>query len=612
MKKTLLIVMLALVPAVVYGQIYLDEHFTGNFPPAGWTVDLHPQNWIASASNRAGGSPPESEFKWEPQFSSGYSRLISPHLNLTGTTTLKIQFTQYVDWFASSFTIGVATRHSNGSWHVVYSVSPGADIGPAVVSTTISNGDVGASDFQICWYFNGDTFNINFWKFDDILLYQPRAHDMRTSDIIVNSQYSQGATLTPGATVVNFGLNADTCMAKCEIFEGQNLFYADTLFDIALPAGQSSMVNFDSLIIPTANVVYQVRATTIMPGDMDLSNDSLSEFFNTYTTPRNMVMTELGTGTWCTYCPGATMGAEDMIGAGFNTAIVEYHMHSTTAPDPFENSFSVARVGYYGFSFSDFPTAVFDGILQHVGGNHSVSLFPIYQPLYQTRADLKSAFSLGITGSHIGDSLHVQVQVSKNAPIIYQNMVLHLALTESNISYSWQDQDHCSFVERIMAPDEIGAPLDFTSGDLQIFNFDFAVDTSWDMANCELAAWVQNRPDKECLQGAKVSVTGLQGVDDDAVALPTETKLLGNYPNPFNPSTTIEFALSKPSDVKLDVFNLLGQKVTTLINSRMEAGNHSVIWNGRDANGNSVASGAYFYKLNTNDYASTRKMVLAK
>ena len=607
MKKTLLIVMLALVPAVVYGQVYLDEHFNGDFPPAGWTVDLHPENWMASVSNHAGGSSPEAEFNWEPQFTSGYSRLISPHINLTGVTALKIQFRHFVDWYASPFTIGVATRHGNGAWNVVYSTNPTGNVGPAVVSRTISNGDVGASDFQICWYFSGNTLNIDYWFFDDILLYQPQAHDMRLNDIVINSQYTQGATLTPRAAVVNFGLNTDTCAAKCEILEGQNLLYTDTLFDLALTAGQSQTVNFENFVIPTANVVYQVRATTIMPGDMDPSNDSLSEFFNTYTTPRNMVMTEIGTGTWCTYCPGAAMGAEDMIEAGFNTAIVEYHAYQG---DPFENTFSLARVVYYGIS--GFPTAVFDGVLQSVGGNHNTSMFSTYQPLYQTRAGLKSAFSVGITGSHVGDSLHVQVQVTKNAPIIYQDMVLHLALTESNISFSWQDQDHLSFVERIMAPDEIGAQLDFASGDLQIFNFDFEVDQSWVMANCELAAWVQNLPDREVLQGAKVSITGLQGVDDDVVTLPTETKLVGNYPNPFNPSTTIEFALSKPSDVKLDVFNLLGQKITTLVNSRMEAGNHSVIWNGRDASGNSVASGAYFYKLNTNDYASTRKMVLAK
>ena len=102
------------------------------------------------------------------------------------------------------------------------------------------------------------------------------------------------------------------------------------------------------------------------------------------------------------------------------------------------------------------------------------------------------------------------------------------------------------------------------------------------------------------------------GIDDNIVALPTETKLGNNYPNPFNPTTSINFALATPGTVTLEVFNIMGQKVRTLVDEQMPAGKHTITWDSKDESGASVASGAYFYKLTTDDYSSTKKMLLLK
>lgn len=87
---------------------------------------------------------------------------------------------------------------------------------------------------------------------------------------------------------------------------------------------------------------------------------------------------------------------------------------------------------------------------------------------------------------------------------------------------------------------------------------------------------------------------------------------LGNYPNPFNPETTISYSIKDNGNVSLDVFNLLGQKVTTLVNENQKAGEHSVVWNGTDSSGKNVSSGVYFYRLNTQGMTKTEKMVLMK
>ena len=85
-----------------------------------------------------------------------------------------------------------------------------------------------------------------------------------------------------------------------------------------------------------------------------------------------------------------------------------------------------------------------------------------------------------------------------------------------------------------------------------------------------------------------------------------------NYPNPFNPSTTIAYSIPTASNTSLRVYNIKGQVVKTLVNGVVEAGNHSITWNGRDDNGTSVASGVYFYRLSSEGQTITKKMVLSK
>ena len=89
---------------------------------------------------------------------------------------------------------------------------------------------------------------------------------------------------------------------------------------------------------------------------------------------------------------------------------------------------------------------------------------------------------------------------------------------------------------------------------------------------------------------------------------------LRNFPNPFNPSTTISFSLTAKDakNAKLEIYNLKGQKVKTLVNEELAAGKHSVVWNGTDDSDKSVSSGIYFYKMRAGSYTSTKKMILMK
>ena len=94
--------------------------------------------------------------------------------------------------------------------------------------------------------------------------------------------------------------------------------------------------------------------------------------------------------------------------------------------------------------------------------------------------------------------------------------------------------------------------------------------------------------------------------------VPNKYALQQNYPNPFNPSTEIRFDVPESGFVSLDVYNMLGQKVRALKSEIVKAGYHSVIWNGTNDVGSQLASGMYFYTIQTVEFQSTKKMLFLK
>ena len=111
---------------------------------------------------------------------------------------------------------------------------------------------------------------------------------------------------------------------------------------------------------------------------------------------------------------------------------------------------------------------------------------------------------------------------------------------------------------------------------------------------------------------AIVAKAGVTGVEENN-GLPTAYSLLQNYPNPFNPSTTIQFGLPVSSPVTMEIYNVLGVKVRTLIHGEvMNAAMHQVVWNGKDNAGVPVASGVYLYRINAGTFQVSKKMMMLK
>jgi len=105
------------------------------------------------------------------------------------------------------------------------------------------------------------------------------------------------------------------------------------------------------------------------------------------------------------------------------------------------------------------------------------------------------------------------------------------------------------------------------------------------------------------------TTTSVDWIDEST---PAAIELLQNHPNPFNPATTIEFALSRPGRVKIEIFNILGQRVTTLLDECLPAGHKRVNWDGKDDRGARVSSGIYLYRVQTAEFSEAKKMLLLR
>jgi hypothetical protein len=125
-----------------------------------------------------------------------------------------------------------------------------------------------------------------------------------------------------------------------------------------------------------------------------------------------------------------------------------------------------------------------------------------------------------------------------------------------------------------------------------------------DVKTDEVFTWTNN--------GDRIEVTQLSAAGSTHEVLPSGYSLEQNYPNPFNPSTVVRFSMPVTARAKIEVFNVLGASVAVIFNGLAQAGEHEVVWDGRDDSGTPSASGVYFYRLTADNYTETRKMMLMK
>ncbi len=620
MKKTLVLVALLIfgLGGLLAGSrdTWIDEDFgSGTFPPPGWSIENQAGNWSLRNSSNAGGSLPELRLNWSPQFN-GSTYFVSPSVDTSGESIMYLDFRQFVDHYNSNYRIGVATRSgtAGSTWNIAWEMTVSGNLGPELRTVELATQDVGAADFQFALFFSGNSTNLNYWFIDNIRLYTPFEYDLAITGTDLPQQSSMGSSFTPKCTVANLGENPLVALVSLDVFRGEELVYSQPEhYSVFLGSWETDTAVFPDFSPTMTNELYRFEflVTSLEDvEDQDPANNLKTAFVNTWTTLKQMVLLEIGTGGWCPYCPGAALAADDFVDGGYNVAVLENHNG-----DAFANTDSDGRNGYYGVSA--YPTSIFDGTLFYTGGSNSNSIFNSLLPLYNQRATVRTPVFIMIFGEQTRTGYDITIVVDKMAPLAYPNLALHLALTESHITYSWQGQNHMNFVNRGMFPDWEGTVIDLVNAPIgsNYYTLSIDKDETWVAQNCELVAFIQNLDNKEVIQATKLPFLELEAppVANDDNSMPgVKTALGGVFPNPFSQNTMIEYTMKESQRVELSVYNLRGQLVRTLVAENKSAGSHHAQWDGLDNNGQKLGNGAYIVRMKSGGEAFSRKLVLMR
>jgi len=285
-------------------------------------------------------------------------------------------------------------------------------------------------------------------------------------------------------------------------------------------------------------------------------------------------------------------------------AVIRYHPYSADPFYQFNPSENSVRKNYYGQPA--YPYLFVDGA--DAGGIHQA-----WGMYILARMGIESNLEIEISGHYNEDTreTNLQLAVTATGDVTQPNLRLHVALTESELDYGGHTHNQ---VMRDMIPDAQGESFSISNGQTLHFNRSFTVDGELEDDNCEIVVFVQSYFTREVLQSAKEGLTTLDpsGVEEDIEALPGSFFVAQNYPNPFNASTTIAFNLPKPAPVVLEIYNLPGQSVRTVVGGLGRRGRNQIVWNGLDQGGSEVSSGIYFYRLRAGEWSQTKRLSLLR
>jgi len=306
----------------------------------------------------------------------------------------------------------------------------------------------------------------------------------------------------------------------------------------------------------------------------------------------------------------------DNLAHQFGSQVAVISIYTSGGSPPFYNSTAYQKIYNYPPPYWLSGTWYFATPWLWVDGNKSAAYVTntwanhINQRL-QVPSDLDIHISR--TGGHEGSSLDMQIEVNNTG----SNSVtgkLHCVLTENGIQWSAPNgQQIHNHVPRIWWPDQNGMSLTIPSGNGTTIPVNWTLQTAWNPDSLWVVAYLQSntmQPDStiEIYQGATMKVSDLTtGIPNHENETVQDYHLFQNYPNPFNPTTTIQFGLPENAHVQIELFNLAGQKVATLLNDYKQAGYHSI-----DFDGSGLASGVYFYSIHAGEFKQVRKMILMK
>ena len=492
MKKTLLFAFAMLFATAMMAQnraVLLQESFDDTSMPAGWSVaGLGLGNWSVSPTNNAGGAANEMHLTWSPQFN-GLSRLVTPAVDLTGINSLVFSFKHALDNYTGNNIIGIATTSDGGTtWNEAWSQGYNTS-NSWTVSQEISTPDMGQANVQFCIFFNGNSYNINDWYFDDIMVFTLENLDLAITSPTLPDFIGSGETAF-GINVFNFG--ATTVTSVEATYEVEGMEPITETFEVEIPSLGSETMIFPTttLLSPgTYNVAYSINLVNGQEDDVLDNNTAEKAVFAAIGTAERIPMIEHFSSSTCGPC--VSVNTQMLNFCNNNPGRFTYTKYQMNWPgngDPYYTAEGGTRRDYYGVNAV--PQCFLDGEDQGYAA--------VQQTVFDQHAE-RTAF-VDIRGSFVveGNTINIKADI---IPFIDADARVFVSVNEkethNNVGGNGETSFHHVFMK--MLPDAQGTTVNLVTCEPQ--HFEFTQDMSGthveEMSDLEVSIWVQNYDSKE-------------------------------------------------------------------------------------------------------------------
>ena len=497
MKKVLLLTIALILSVSIFAQersFLVKETFDSTKLPSGWSVyDSGTPNWKISLTNRAGGECNELMLYFDPGFN-GVSHLAFKSVNLKNIESVAVSFKHYLDNFSGSSKIGIATSSDNGrtwseAWSQTYSQT-----GKYVVNEVISTPDMGKSNVKFCIFFEGDSYNLYSWHFDDIEIFTQENLDLRMVSIDVPEIIEAGETEVK-FTVQNIGKETVSS------FQIETSNIADSY------CGTTDAQTFETALAPFETKQFTLKNTfNLNPGDYSLpinitkvngsadndeSNNSMTKSFAvTMGFTQRIPIIEHFSSSTCGPCKevNVEMNTFTNNNPGKYT-YVKYPLAFPYPGDPYNTEYAKTRTLYYGVTSA--PHLFLDGSDQGFGAIKTQNFNAQYEvPAY---VNIKGAFDVDYDSIRIVADFMSYVNINNVRAYVSVNE----RTTTKNVSENGETEFH--HISLTMSDNAEGRIISIKAGEYYRMECTLNITETFmeDIGDLEVALWLQNYETKE-------------------------------------------------------------------------------------------------------------------
>ena len=492
MKKTLLLTIALLLSTAMFAQsraILLNESFNTSTVPAGWEVyNGGGPNWSIQNTNRAGGSPYELEFFWDPNFA-GITYLSMGVFNLTNIDKVGISFKHYYEHYSNTAAIGVATSSDGGAtwntaWTQTYDVT-----GQYVVDEIITSPDMGKADVKVALFFNGDSYDINYWCFDDIMMFSQEENDINLLSIDVNDKLGIGESEV-AFTIKNLGTSAvESFEAKYQI---EGIDAVTETFNVELASFEERQYPFEppSFLYP-GDYKLSIEITSVNGAADGDPNNNIAE--KDITVGRGIAqrfpMIEHFSSATCYPCVFTNQDMEELTQANPNEyTYTKYPMNGPGTGDPYYINDCGTRRSYYGVQ--GVPMVFIDGM--------NVEL-PLTQEKFDKRRNASTFVNIRGAFNVEGNTINIVADFMSYVDIA--NARAHVSVNEKTTtdnavapSDGGNGETEFHHILMKMLENAQGSTISINAGEYQRLEFthDMSSTNVEEMNDLEVALWLQN------------------------------------------------------------------------------------------------------------------------